>query len=62
MSIIFNIEADLEATEEEIVDWKKRARDYKSKGIPVPENIADRIAMLKKDASLLRRQLNGENG
>ena len=55
MSIIFNIEVDLEATEEAIIDWKKRARDYKSKGIPVPEHIADRIAMLKKDAKLLRR-------
>jgi hypothetical protein len=61
MSITFNIAADLEATEEAIVDWKKRARDYKSKGIEVPAYIADRIAMLKKDASLLRRQLNGDN-
>ena len=60
MAIDFNIRADLESTEAAIVDWKRRAKDYESCRLAVPQHIADRIDMLKKDAMLLRDQLNRE--
>jgi hypothetical protein len=61
MAITFNIQADLEATEKEIVDWKNLVRDYKRNETPVPKLVADHLKMLKEDAAMLRRQLNGEN-
>ena len=56
MAITFNIEEDLKATEAALVDWKRRAKDYESKGLGVPPHIETRIEMLKQDALLLRRQ------
>lgn len=58
MAIEFNLSEDLAATEASLVDWKRRAKDYESKGLSVPAYIENRIAMLKKDALLLRAQLN----
>lgn len=61
MAIAFNIAADLEATEAAIVDWKRQAKAYVDEGIAVPAHIEKRLVLLKKDARLLRQQLNGEN-
>jgi hypothetical protein len=60
MAIDFNIRADLDATEAAIVDWKRRAKEYENCKLAVPKHIDDRIDMLKKDALLLRDQLNRE--
>lgn len=61
MAIHFNIEEDLKATEIALVDWKRRAKDYADRGMAVPPHIEARIEMLKKDATLLRQQMNGDN-
>ena len=51
---------DLHRVESQLVDWKRRARDYENNRLTVPQHVADRIAALKKDAILLRNQINGE--
>lgn len=61
MAVTFNIEEDLKATEAAIIDWKRRVKKYEAKGIEVPRKIVARIEMLKQDALLLRRQLDGTN-
>lgn len=61
MAIHFNIPADLAIVEQSIVDWKRRVKDYEDKGIPVPKHITTRLDMLKEDARLMRKELDGEN-
>lgn len=61
MAIEFNIEQDLAAVEAAIVDWKRRAKDYEDRDLPVPQHIERRLEMLKKDAGLLRRTIEGSD-
>lgn len=50
---------DLVTVEAQLVDWKRREREYRDAGLTVPQHVTRRIEQLKKDAQLLRRQTEG---
>ncbi len=51
-------QAELDAVEQQLVDWKRRAKDYGRHGMMAPAHVERRIEMLKADARLLREQMN----
>jgi len=49
--------AELEAVEQQLVEWKRRAKNYGQHGMKAPPHVERRIEMLKADARLLREQM-----
>lgn len=49
--------AELDAVEQQLVDWKRRAKSYGQHGMKTPAHVERRIDMLKADARLLREQM-----
>lgn len=42
--------------ERQIVEWKRRAKNYEGRGLTVPKHVVDRIKALKADANLMKRE------
>jgi len=52
-----SLSGQLARVEREIVDWKRRRKSYWKQRLTVPKHIEDRLAELRRDAVMIRKQL-----